>query len=207
LARLLSRIEEEAARMGVLVDDLLLLTRLDEGRPLARGQVDMGAVAADAVEAARVVEPDRVIGLSVDGSVEVAGDRDRLRQVVDNLLANVRSHTPSGAPADVRVWIEDGAAVVEVSDSGPGLRDDEASVVFQRFYRSDAGRSRDSGGAGLGLSIVGAIVSAHGGSVSARARSGGGAVFRVELPLLADGALGDDGSNDDGSNDGAKVEA
>ena len=186
LARLLSRIEEEAARMGVLVDDLLLLTRLDEGRPLDRAPVDVGAVAADAVEAARVVEPERVIGLTIDGSVEVEGDRDRLRQVVDNLLANVRAHTPAGSPADVRVWAEGGRALVEVADQGPGLSDDDAEHVFERFYRADAGRSRDNGGAGLGLSIVAAIVSAHGGSVSARSRPGGGAVFKIELPLLTE---------------------
>ena len=189
LARLLSRIEEEAERMGVLVDDLLLLTRLDEGRPLDSAPVDVGAVADDAVAAARAVEPDRVIGLRVDGSVEVNGDKVRLRQVLDNLLANVRSHTPAGSPADVRVWAEGRRAVVEVSDQGPGLPDDDAGRVFERFYRADPGRSRDSGGAGLGLSIVAAIVSAHDGVVSVRSRPGGGAVFRIELPLLADHRL------------------
>jgi two-component system OmpR family sensor kinase len=190
LARLLSRIESEAERMGVLVDDLLLLTRLDEGRPLACAVVDVGAVASDAVEAARAVEPVRPLALEVVGSVEVSGDRGRLRQVFDNLLANVRSHTPEGAGAAVRVRADAvrGVAVVEVEDSGPGLglSDDEAGRVFERFYRVDAGRSRDRGGAGLGLSIVAAIVGAHGGSACVRGRSDGksGAVFRVELPLL-----------------------
>jgi len=184
LARLLSRIEQEAARMGVLVDDLLLLTRLDEGRLLERTAVDVGAVAADAVEAARAVEPDRPIALDVTGSVEVWGDRDRLRQVVDNLLANVRGHTPAGAPADVRVATDDGLAVIEVADRGSGVAEEEATRVFERFYRSDAGRSRDHGGAGLGLSIVAAIATAHGGTATAARRAGGGAVFRIELPLL-----------------------
>jgi len=170
--------------MGVLVDDLLLLTRLDEGRPLERAAVDVGAVAADAVEAARAVEPDRPISLDVSGSIEVWGDRDRLRQVVDNLLANVRSHTPARAPAEVRVAADDGLAIIEVADRGSGVAEAEATRVFERFYRSDTGRSRDQGGAGLGLSIVAAIATAHGGAATAAPRSGGGEVFRIALPLL-----------------------
>ena len=185
LARLLARIEQEAARMGVLVDDLLLLTRLDEGRPLDREPVDLGAVAADAVAAARAVEPDRPIDFDVVGSVEVVGDRHRLRQVVDNLLANVRAHTPAGSPATVRVAANgDGHAVLEVADRGPGLDPGQAAHVFERFYRADAARSRDSGGAGLGLSIVAAIAQAHGGEALVDARDGGGSVFRVHLPAL-----------------------
>jgi two-component system, OmpR family, sensor kinase len=185
LARLLSRIEQESARIGVLVDDLVLLTRLDEGRPLQRTPVDLGAIASDAVEAARALEPDRPITLEVSGSVEVPGDRHRLRQVVDNLLANVRAHTPAGSPADVRVWATGGRATVEVADRGNGLTAEDASQVFERFYRVDPARSRHTGGAGLGLSIVAAIAAAHGGSAAAEARPGGGAVFRVELPLLS----------------------
>jgi len=184
LARLLARIEEEAARMGVLVDDLLLLTRLDEGRPLEQAPVDLGAVAADAVEAARALDPERPIDLAVDGSVEVLGDRDRLRQVADNLLANVRAHTPAAAPARVHVFAHDHTAVLEVADRGPGLGEHDAGRVFERFYRADESRSRDSGGAGLGLSIVAAIAGAHGGRASAADRIDGGAVFRVHLPVL-----------------------
>ncbi|MDQ1445564.1 MAG: two-component system, OmpR family, sensor kinase [Acidimicrobiaceae bacterium] len=189
LARLLSRIEEEAARMGVLVDDLLLLTRLDEGRPLARQAVDVGAVASDAVAAARAVDPHRPLSLDVEGSVEVLGDKDRLRQVLDNLLANVRAHTPEASPASVRVAPLDGRAVVEVADSGPGLSAEDRAKVFERFYRADPARGRDKGGSGLGLSIVAAIVAAHGGSTSVRDRDEGwsgasGAVFRIDLPLL-----------------------
>ena len=187
LPRLLGRIESEAARMGGLVDDLLLLQRLDQGRALERRPVDLGAVAADAVEAARAVEPDRPLGLTVTGSVEVLGDQDRLRQVVDNLLANVRTHTPPGAPAEVRVWAEDGKAVVEVADRGPGLGAEQAEHVFERFYRVDSSRSRDAGGAGLGLSIVAAIAYAHRGRAGVRSLPGQGAVFQVELPLLDDG--------------------
>jgi len=191
LARLLSRIELEAERMGVLVDDLLLLTRLDEGRPLASEAVDLGAVAADAVAAARAVDPARSVALVVDGSVEVRGDRGRLRQVLDNLLANVRAHTPAGAPASVRVFVDSasGAAVVEVADSGPGLTADDLARVFERFYRGDPSRARDAdaGGSGLGLSIASAIVEAHGGSVTAANRPDfqPGAVFRVTLPAFS----------------------
>jgi len=184
LARLLRRIEDEAARMGVLVDDLLLLTRLDEGRPLERATVDLGAVAADAVTAARALEPERRIELDVVGSVEVTGDRARLRQVVDNLLANVRSHTPPDAAARVRVADDGDVSVLEVSDDGPGIDSEQASHLFERFYRVEGSRSRDNGGAGLGLSIVAAIMAAHGGTATLRASDGGGATFRVELPRL-----------------------
>jgi two-component system OmpR family sensor kinase len=184
LPRVMANIEAEAARMGVLVDDLLLLARLDEGRPLEHAPVDLGAVAHDAVGAARALEPDRLVTLDVDGSVEVWGDKGRLRQVIDNLLANVRSHTPAGTRADVHVVAEDGRAVVEVADHGPGLPNGDANTVFERFFRGDPSRARDSGGSGLGLSIVAAIAAAHGGRATARAREGGGAVFRIELPLL-----------------------
>jgi two-component system, OmpR family, sensor kinase len=185
LARLLSRIESETERMGGLVDDLLLLTRLDEGRALRSDVVDVGAVAGDAVSAAQAVDPGREWALSVEGSVEVLGDGDRLRQVVDNLLANVRAHTPPGTPAGVSVFVEGRLAVVEVADSGPGVSVEEAERVFERFYRADPARARDSGGSGLGLSLVSAIVRAHGGTASVRSPFSGGAVFRVELPVLS----------------------
>jgi two-component system OmpR family sensor kinase len=199
LARLLRRIEGEAARMGGLVDDLLLLARLDQGRPLERRPVDLGAVAAEAVEAARAVEPERPLelGTGVTDSVEVLGDQDRLRQVLDNLLANVRAHTPPGTPARVRVWSEAGAGLVEVADDGPGLTMEQAERVFERFYRADGSRSRApaepgrSGGTGLGLSIVAAIAAAHEGRALVRSAPGDGAVFRVELPLLAEPATPD----------------
>jgi two-component system OmpR family sensor kinase len=197
LPRLLRRIENEATRMGVLVDDLLLLTRLEQGRPLERRPVDLGAVAAEAVEAARAVDGQRPLELGIGrtDSVEVLGDQDRLRQVVDNLLANVRAHTPAGTPARVRVWsdTEADAGVVEVADDGPGLTREHAERVFERFYRADSSRSRvpngaaAAGGAGLGLSIVAAIAAAHGGRALVRSSPGDGAVFRIELPLIANG--------------------
>lgn len=188
LPRLMSRIEAEAARMGVLVEDLLLLTRLDQGRPLETAPVDLGALASDAVEAASMIDPHREVRLHIEGSVEVVGDRDRLRQVVDNLLANVRTHTPPGAPAEVTVAIRQGRAILEVSDSGSGIDPDESARLFERFYRSDPSRARDRGGSGLGLSIVAAIVTAHGGRVSATNRPEGGAAFRLDLPALLEPA-------------------
>ncbi len=183
LARTMSGIERESERMSVLVEDLLLLARLDEGRPLEREPVALDKVAAEAVEAASAVEPDRPIELVAE-PVTVPGDRDRLRQVIDNLLANARSHTPPLAPVRVRVSAEGGSGVIEVEDSGPGIGEDEIAKVFERFYRADESRSRASGGVGLGLSIVAAVATAHGGSASARSNPGGGATVRVVIPLV-----------------------
>ena len=187
LARVLHGIEAEAARMGVLVDDLLLLARLDQGRVLDGAPVDLGALAAEAVDAARAIDPERTVTLTVDGSVEVAGDRVRLRQVLDNLLANVRAHTPAGVAADV--WVSQdpdrGVAIVAVTDGGPGIPVEDQARVFERFFRADPSRSRDAGGAGLGLAIVAAIAAAHGGRAGVQSGPGGvGSTFRVELPLL-----------------------
>ena len=182
LAKSMTRIEEEAVRMSVLVEDLLLLARLDQGRPLDSLPVDLSTVVGQAVDAARAVEPDRRIDLDTPGPVTVSGDSYRLRQVVDNLLANVRIHTPPETPAEVSLTVTDGTAVLRVADRGPGLGD-AAAQVFERFYRVDPSRSAASGGAGLGLSIVSAIVAAHQGSVAAGDRPDGGAVFTVTLPL------------------------
>jgi two-component system OmpR family sensor kinase len=183
LAKVMSRIEEEGKRMGILVDDLLLLARLDQGRPLDRKPVDLAVVAADAVDAARAVEPDRRIDLGGPASVIVTGESTRLRQVIDNLLANVRTHTPAGTPAHVSLAVEDDQAVLEVADEGPGLPSRERELIFDRFHRSDPSRSRDSGGAGLGLAIVDAIVAAHGGTLVALDNTPTGAVFRAQFPL------------------------
>jgi two-component system OmpR family sensor kinase len=183
LARSMTGITRESERMSILVEDLLLLARLDEGRPLEREPVELDRLVGEAVETARTVDPDRPIELRAE-PVSVLGDRDRLRQIVDNLLSNVRSHTPAAAAVRVSVSRRDGSAVVEVADSGPGLGDEELERVFERFYRSDASRSRSSGGVGLGLSIVSAVAEAHGGAVSADSQLGEGAIFRIELPVL-----------------------
>jgi two-component system OmpR family sensor kinase len=186
LAMAMRRIEQEAARMGVLVDDLLLLARLDEGRPLRREAVDLRALAADAVADARAAEPARPLELDVNGPVVVTGDDARLRQVLGNLLANVRTHTPADAPASVRVRAADGEARLEVRDSGPGLDPVDAAQAFERFYRADASRHRSSGGSGLGLAIVQAVTEAHGGRAGVDSRPGEGAVFWVELPVYSE---------------------
>jgi two-component system OmpR family sensor kinase len=182
LAKSMANIEAEAARMGVLVDDLLLLARLDQGRPLEREPLDLTAVVTDAVEGARAVEPDRAIDLVAPGPVEIVGDAGRLRQVVDNLLDNARVHAPA-APVHVRVAQEGTEGVIEVADDGPGIDPHVASRVFERFTRGDPSRSRGTGGAGLGLSIVAAIVEAHGGRVTASSDGGSGAAVVVRLPV------------------------
>jgi two-component system, OmpR family, sensor kinase len=181
LERAMTGIGRESERMTVLVEDLLLLARLDEGRPLEREPVELDEVVTEAVDAAVAVDPDRPVDLKAD-PVVVLGDRDRLRQVLDNLLSNVRAHTPAGSPVRVKVGAENGLAVVEVADSGPGMTSEETARVFERFYRSDSSRSRATGGVGLGLSIVAAVAEAHGGSVSAQSTPGDGATFRITFP-------------------------
>jgi two-component system OmpR family sensor kinase len=182
LARSMEGITRESERMSLLVDDLLLLARLDEGRRLEQEPVQLEQVVREAVETARMVDPDRPIDLELEHAA-VVGDHDRLRQIVDNLLGNARVHTPPGAPVRVRLMRDDGSALIEVEDSGPGMSADEVDRVFERFYRADGSRSRESGGVGLGLSIVAAVAQAHGGSVGAASESGGGATFRITLPL------------------------
>jgi two-component system OmpR family sensor kinase len=186
LERAMTGIQRESRRMGILVDDLLLLARLDQGRPLERKPVELGDVAREAVEAARTLDPGREIELDANGSVVVQGDKERLRQVVDNLLANVRAHTPAGSAATVSVTNGGAQAVLEVADSGPGLSSDALEHAFERFYRGDASRSRDAGGAGLGLAITAAIAASHGGKATVvnEGRGGGdGLTVRVTLPL------------------------
>jgi two-component system OmpR family sensor kinase len=183
VALAMRRIEDEATRMGVLVEDLLLLARLDQGRPLERGPVDLVAVVSDACTDARAVDPNREITCDVEGRVIVTGDEPRLRQVVANLVRNALVHTPPATPIQVRAAREDGNAVIVVVDHGPGLPDGDPERLFEPFYRADPGRSRDRGGTGLGLSIAARVVAAHGGTIQVSGTPGGGATFRVELPL------------------------
>jgi two-component system, OmpR family, sensor kinase len=182
LARAMAGISRESERMSMLVEDLLLLARLDEGRPLQQEPVRVDEVVTEAVETAHTVDPTRRIGLATE-PVVVLGDRDRLRQIVDNLLSNARAHTPADTPVQVAVARENSNAVVEVADEGPGMSPDVLERVFERFYRADPTRSRASGGVGLGLAIVAAVAEAHGGSVDARSEAGRGTTFRIVLPL------------------------
>jgi two-component system OmpR family sensor kinase len=182
LERSMEGIERETERMSVLVDELILLAHLDDGRTLRRDPVDLESVVADSVETARTVEPDRPIDMETVPAI-VSGDRDRLRQLVDNLLANVRAHTPAGAPARVVLRADGGNAVLEVSDTGPGMRPDELAHVFERFFRTDRSRARASGGSGLGLAIVTAVADAHGGTATASSVQGTGSTFTVTIPL------------------------
>ena len=185
LARVLRGVRVETSRMQALIEDLLLLTRLDEGRPLERQPVELVGLAGEAVEAAQTIGGDWPVSLAADEPVEVSADRMRLREVLDNLLANVRTHTPPGTRATVRVDARGGEAILEVADEGPGLEADDAARVFERFYRADPSRARDRGGTGLGLAVVAALVEAHGGRVELDTTPGSGATFRVRLPQAA----------------------
>ncbi len=192
IAAMMSRIEGEATRMGLLVEDLLLLARMDQQRPLRQDPVDLLALAGDAVHDTQAVAPDRAVRLSVgvtDPPPVVIGDDARLRQVLGNLLANAVAHTPAGSPVTVTVGTTSGdhtgapVAVLTVSDEGPGLSPEASGRVFERFYRADNARNRDDGGSGLGLAIVHALVVGHGGRVDVHSEPGQGASFRVVLPL------------------------
>ena len=203
------RIESSATRMGSLVEDLLSLARLDEQRPMRRSPVDLTVVAADAVSDLHALDPSRparivpLVPGAVTGPTMVDGDEARLRQVVANLVGNVVQHTPAGTPVEIAVGVArqepeadepatPGAppagrhvGVVEVRDHGPGIDPEHAARVFERFYRVDASRGRTSGGAGLGMAIVAAIVTAHDGRVDLAQTPGGGTTVRVEIPAAA----------------------
>ncbi|WP_308271520.1 HAMP domain-containing sensor histidine kinase [Kitasatospora sp. SUK 42] len=190
VTRTMTRIESEADRMGALVEDLLVLARLDEERPLDLAPMDLRTLAADALHDVTALDPSRPVALTgpsgtgAPGAAPVLGDEARLRQVVTNLVGNAVKHTPPGTP--VRIGVgggADGVCLLEVADSGPGLTEEQAQRVFDRFFRVDASRSRDNGGgAGLGLAIATALTRAHGGTLTLDTAPGEGATFRVELP-------------------------
>ena len=186
---LMNRIESESRRMGLLVEDLLLLARLDAHRPLERHRVDLLTLATDAVHDAQSIAPERTITLQVldgPGTPEVVGDEARLRQVLGNLVANALQHTPKRAGITVRVGTDETSAVLEVADEGPGMTEEDSRRVFERFYRTDSSRARESGGTGLGLSIVDSLVLAHGGTVRVTTAPGQGCRFTVLLPRFSD---------------------
>ncbi|HET6294779.1 MAG TPA: ATP-binding protein [Kribbella sp.] len=182
----MKRIEDEAKRMGLLVDDLLLLARLDQQRPLQHQPVDLLTLAGDSVHDVQAVQPGRSMKLQIlpDSSAPVVdGDEARLRQVLGNLVSNALHYTPIEAPITVSVGTRDGEAILEVADTGPGLSAGQKTRVFERFYRADSARTRSTGGSGLGLSIVAALVAAHNGKVTVTDTPTGGATFTVHLPL------------------------
>jgi two-component system OmpR family sensor kinase len=181
LDRAMHRIESESVRMGGLVEDLLLLARLDQQRPLERRPVDLRQVVVDAAADHEALGDGHLLTLEAPEPVVVHGDEAGLRQVVANLLANARTHTPAGTAVRLSLSAADGAAVLTVADDGPGIPPDQLDAVFERFQRGDPSRSRETGGAGLGLSIVAALVAAHDGTVDAT--NAPGATFTVRLPL------------------------
>jgi two-component system OmpR family sensor kinase len=203
LNRIMQRVEAEASRMGVLVEDLLLLARLDQQRPIEHRPVDLLVLAADAVQDTTMIAPGRPVHLDVEPGKAflIDGDEARLRQVIGNLMSNALAHTPDGTAIEVRLRpgflpgpppyrgapaVSVPAAVVEVVDHGDGLTPEQAQHVFERFYRADQARNRKSGGNGLGLAIVSALVAAHGGTVTVESAPGQGATFRITLPLAAE---------------------
>ena len=185
LLRLMALIVRESGRMGQLVEDLLLLARIDAGRPLELTPVDLASIAAEAVQAARVVHPDRPVTLVAADPVIVLADDGRLRQIIDNLLSNAVKHTPDGSPVTVIVSSTAGKGELSVTDTGPGLTPDQAARVFERFYRTDGDRGRARGGTGLGLAIAESLTAAHGGQIGVDTEPGQGATFWVCLPLAA----------------------
>jgi len=188
LALAMRRIEDESSRMGILVDDLLLLARLDQGRPLEKAPVDLAAIATDATADAEVLAPNRPMSVDAPAPVLVIGDEPRLRQVVTNLVNNALRHTDERVPIEVRVFAADDRAMLVVRDEGPGIAKEHVERIFERFYRADPSRTRGSGGSGLGLAIVASIAKAHGGSARVDTEIGHGATFIVELPLASKSA-------------------
>lgn len=189
LERSMAGIRNETARMTGLVDDLLLLARLDERRPLSMETVDLTDIVLTAIDAARALQPNREFRTRIDGVISLPGDSTRLRQVVDNLLANVRIHTGADTPCEIVLTEEDGFAVLTIADEGLGVDDDQLLRLRDRFYRVDDARTRSTGGSGLGLSIVDAIVMAHGGSITPRHNEPHGLSITVRLPLQAPSAI------------------
>ena len=191
--RLMTGIQAEAARMGRLVDDLLLLAQFDEDRPLDLQPVDLSSIAVQAAAVAHAIQPGLPLTVVAVAPVIVRADAGRLRQVLDNLIGNALQHTPAGTPVTVTVTDCSQDGQVSVADAGPGLSAAQAAQVFDRFYRTDRARSRASGGTGLGLSIAATLVAAHGGTIDVDTQPGHGATFVVRLPLAAAPAVKGDG--------------
>jgi two-component system OmpR family sensor kinase len=181
LEKVMQRITQQSERMGVIVEDLLLLARLDQDRPLEMARVDLAAVAEEVVEDANNRQSGRVVRFSDSGPVEVLGDAGRLHQVVNNLVNNALEHTPPSASVSVSVSSGGECSMLTVDDDGAGIAEEDREHVFEPFYRASSGRARKGGGSGLGLAIVKAIVEAHGGTVELTCPAAGGSVFAVRL--------------------------
>jgi two-component system OmpR family sensor kinase len=193
LLRLMGLVQQEATRMGRLVDDLLVLAQFDLDRPLEQRPVDLSSIAAAAVSAASRIQPDRPITLIAADPVIAWADDGRVRQVIDNLIGNALQHTAPGSPVIVTVIRSLADAQIVVADRGPGMTPEQAAHVFERFYRTDRARARSRGGAGLGLSIAAALAAAHGGRITVDTALGQGAAFRVTLPLAMTAAAASHG--------------
>jgi two-component system OmpR family sensor kinase len=185
-SELIGRIENESVRMSALVEDLLALARLDQSRDLVSAPVDLTELVSEAVESARAAGPEHPITLNLPEEAFVLGDARKIHQVVANLLANARIHTPAGTPITVSIESNDEGTTISIADSGPGLSDEDQARIFERFYRADPSRNRaKEEGSGLGLSIVDAVMQAHGGKVGVSSKLGEGATFTVFFPLAA----------------------
>jgi two-component system OmpR family sensor kinase len=172
--------------MGALVEDLLTLARLDQSRDLALAPVDLTHLVTEAVESARAAGPEHPVTLNLPEEAFVLGDAGKIHQVVANLLANARIHTPVGTPIAVSIESNDEGTSISIADSGPGLSQEDQARIFERFYRADPSRNRaKEEGSGLGLSIVDAVMKAHGGKVLVTSKLGEGATFTVFFPLAA----------------------
>jgi two-component system OmpR family sensor kinase len=186
---LVQRIEDESIRMGTLVEDLLLLARLDQAPEIEKLPVNLNDVVSAAVTSAQVSGPDHPIEMKVlEDDVYVLGDRNRIHQVIANILENARSHTPKGTKIHVSLSEKDSSIEVAISDNGPGLAKEDQERIFERFYRADSSRTRSvkTEGSGLGLSIVKAIMQAHGGDVTVSSSLGEGATFTLSFPIQED---------------------
>ena len=185
-SELVGRIENESVRMGALIEDLLTLARLDQAREISNVPVDLAHLVSEAVESARAAGPDHPITIDLPDEAFVLGDAHKIHQVVSNLLANARIHTPAGTPIAVSIETNDEGTTISIADSGPGLSEADQARIFERFYRADPSRNRaKEEGSGLGLSIVDAVMQAHGGRVGVTSVLGEGATFTVFFPLAA----------------------
>jgi two-component system OmpR family sensor kinase len=176
------RVSSEAQRMGSIVNDLLLLSKLDRGVQMESAPVDLAPILDDAAADARAVQPARTVTVSSERPLQCTGDNQRLHQVVAALVHNALVHTPADTPVEISGQRNNGAVVIEVVDHGPGMDSETAAHAFERFYRGDPSRTRGTGGSGLGLSIAQRIVEAHGGRIALQTSPGQGCRFRIALP-------------------------